>query len=179
MAEGMIPEEGLAGELTRLTNPAAMAGRVTRCVLWVNDLVPAPDVEVADLTLASFGGYSFFTLADSGWTAPDVAAGCAVSTAGTTALRWTVSDPAGQTVFGWAMIDIDGGVLRFVQRFDDLDIRPLEVGDVLTLLPQFTLTSHACSGVGFRAATARLKKRRKKPDGRASVQPLPRRQKGR
>lgn len=144
MPDGFIPNEGLAGELTRRVNPSAMGGRVSRVILWINDHTPTGATVLADLTPASFEGYTFFTLTDADWQAPTVAAGCARSVWGAAALQWTVGDPRGQTVYGWALVDVGAGVLRFVQRFDPLDIRPLVFGDVLTLSVEQTETSAVC-----------------------------------
>jgi hypothetical protein len=76
--------------------------------------------------------------------AAEVGSGCGTSTYTDSPQRWTVVDARGQTVYGWAMIDPTVGQLRFVQRFDDADIQPLEDGGVARLLPTLTLTSAAC-----------------------------------
>ena len=56
----------------------------------------------------------------------------------------------GQTVYGFALADPGTGQLRFIQRFDDDDIVPLESGGRISLLPTLTLTSAACSSMMVR-----------------------------
>jgi hypothetical protein len=155
---GIIPNEGLPAVLKRLLDPAGSGSATWRAVLWVNDLVPDEDTVLADLTQATFGGYAFATLTPGTWTAATVVAGCATSTWGTVPITWTVSLAAGQTVYGWAMRDATVPQLRFVQRFDDGDIFPLEDAMKVKLLPTFTLTSAACGSM-LTARMRRLPKR--------------------
>lgn len=144
MPDGIIPAEGVAGELGRRSNPAAWTGRITQLILWVNDLTPDADTVLADLTPASFEGYNFFTLEDDQWQPASVTDDVAVQDYGDFPLSWSVGDPAGNTIYGWAIVDVDAGVLRFVQRFDAGDIRPLASGDLVRLFVHICETSAAC-----------------------------------
>ena len=146
MPEGLIPDEGLAAWLKRVVDPAGASPASWRLILWVNDLDPDNATVLASLTQASFGGYNFLTLMPGAWTAPAVVSGCATTTYTTDAYTWYVTNAMGQTVYGWALTDPGAGELRFIQRFDDADIAPLETGGRLLLLPTLTMTSAACGG---------------------------------
>ncbi len=161
MPDGLIPDEGLAVPLARILDPAGANQSSWRLVLWVNDVTPDADTVLADLTQATFGGYSFVTLVPGTWTVPVVADGCATSTYGTVALVWYVTAAMGETVYGYALIDPGAGVIRFVQRFEADDIEPLETGGRVLLLPQYTLTSAACGGSMLGARRARRRKKKK------------------
>ena len=147
MPDGLIPDEGLDNVLLRILDPAGRGGSATwRLVFWVNDITPDKDTVLADLTLATWGGYSFVTMMPGAWNDPVVKDGCVTSSYGSSVLHWDCLNAAGQTNYGWAMIDPGAGVIRFIQRFDDDDITPLETGQDVLLLPQYTLTSAACPG---------------------------------
>ncbi len=147
MPDGLIPDEGIDNVLMRILDPAGRGGSATwRLVFWVNDITPDNATVLADLVQATWGGYSFVTLMPGVWTDPVVDDGCATSTYGTTALQWNVLNAMGQTNYGYALLDPGAGVIRFIQRFDDADIAPLQTGGNVLLLPRYTLTSAACPG---------------------------------
>lgn len=147
MPEGLIPDEGIDNVLLRILDPAGRGGSATwRLIFFVNDLVPDANTVLASLLQATWGGYSFVTLMPGVWTTPTVEDGCAKSTYGTDALQWNVLNAMDQTNYGYALVDPGAGVIRFIQRFDDDDIAPLETGGSVLLLPQYTLTSAACPG---------------------------------
>ena len=160
MPNGIIPDEGLAAWVKRIVDPGGASPASWRLILWVNDLVPDTDTVLADLTLATFTGYSFVTLMPGAWTDADVVDGCATTTYTTAAQTWYVIDAMGQTVYGFALTDPGAGQLRFIQRFDDDDIVPLESGGRISLLPTLTLTSAACSSMMARRASRRRKLKR-------------------
>lgn len=147
MPDGFIPDEGLSVPLARILNPVGADHLAWRLVFWVNDFTPDNTVVLANLVQASWGGYSFATLDPTQWSTPVVSPKCAVSTYGTVALSWNVTGGPVQTNFGYALIDPSAGVIRFIQRFDPADIQPVPVGGQVTLLPQYTLTSAACSSM--------------------------------
>jgi len=148
---GILPDEGIGDELSYILK-APLAGVANwQMILWVNDLVPSFDTVFSDLEESTWGGYSRVQLDRSVWTDPDVSQGCATSTWGTDPISFDVSDPMDQTIFGVAYYDPTKGVLRFIQRFDDADIAPLELGQQFQILPVYTLTSAACSSSMQRA----------------------------
>lgn len=115
-------------------------------MIWVNDLVPDDDTVYSDLTEATWNGYNRVTLTRSLWTSPVVTDGCAVSTWGTDPYQWYVLGDPLDTPYGWAMIDPIATEIRWVQRFDDADIAPVELGGKFLLLPRITMTSAPCPG---------------------------------
>jgi len=166
MPIGFTPDEGLPGEALRRLNPGAFASHVTRLILWVNDITPDHDTVVADLTPATFGGYIFATLVDSLWQTPELVSGCASVQYDTVPITWTVATTAGETLYGWALLDVDDDVIRFVQRFEPGDVNPLAVGDVVRLLPLITFDNHTCGAMAFRAAHAKIGRARGRKNAR-------------
>jgi hypothetical protein len=159
MPAGLLPDEGIADQLYYILS-APIAGVLNwQLILWTNDYTPSFDTTFADLTEATWGGYSRMILDRSTWTPPDVNMGCATSTYGTDPISYTVTDGPEETNYGVAYLDPGSGVLRFVQRFDDADISPIEIGGQFSILPQYTLTSAAC---GTAMARANRKIRRAK-----------------
>ena len=126
MPDGFMPNEGIGAPLLRIVNPVGADHNPWRLVFWVNNFTPDKTVTLAALTQATWGGYTFVTLDPTQWTAP------------------VVTDPAGQTNYGYALIDTVAGVIRWIQRFDPADIVALTLGAQVTLLPQMTLTSASC-----------------------------------
>lgn len=146
MPDGILPDEGIGVQLRRILDPASADHATWRLILFVNDITPDADTVLADLTEATWAGYSFVTMIPGNWTTPEVDTGCATSTYGTTPLTWYVTGGPLQTNYGYAMIDPGAGVIRFVQRFEPADIQPVVVGARVILLPTYTLTSAACPG---------------------------------
>jgi hypothetical protein len=144
MPDGILPDEGSADQLEYILQRPISGVMSWSLMLWVNDIEPDSDTVLGDLEEADFDGYSRVTLDRDMWTTPDVHDGCAESTWGTDAIVWHVGPDPDQTVYGYAMVDRTVGVIRFVQRFDDADIEPLEQDTDFKLLPQYTLTSAPC-----------------------------------
>lgn len=144
MPDGFIPNEGLSSPIARILNPVGADHNAWRLIFWVNNFTPTKSVTLSMLTEATWGGYTFVTLDATQWTAATVTGNCAKSTYGTTSLTWTVTNPAGQTNYGYALVDPAAGVIRWIQRFDPADIQALSLGAQVNLLPQYTLTSAAC-----------------------------------
>jgi hypothetical protein len=148
---GLLPDEGLANQLQYILSDPISGVINWKLLLFVNDIVPDFGTVLADLTEATWTGYSSVILDRSTWTTPTVSAGCATSTYGTTAIIFDVGMGPVQTNFGCAYVDPSMSVLRFVQRFDDADIAPIVVGGQFQILPQYTLTSAACGSAMLRA----------------------------
>jgi hypothetical protein len=160
MPAGLLPDEGIADQLSYLLS-ATISGVVPwQLVLWVNDITPDYDTVFSDLTEATWPGYSRQTLTRANWTAPTVNMGCATSTWQETPIIYYVGSVSPGTInYGAAYYDPGAGVLRWVQRFDDTDLNPISTGGQFQLLPQYTLTSAACTSEMTRI---RSKKRRAK-----------------
>lgn len=145
MANGIVPDEGLAQELNDLLVNAGTSFAAWQVMLWVNDFVPDFDTVLADLVEATFPGYSRRALTAVNWSAPTITAHLATSQNGATAQSWTVGGGSDVTVFGHAYVDTIAGVLRLVQRWDDADIAPVSPGGTIELQPRFTLRSQLAS----------------------------------
>ena len=164
MPDGIVPDEGADNILLRILDPAGRGGSASwRLILWVNDITPNFATVRANLTDATFGGYSFVTLDPAVWTTPTVSDGCASSDYGTDSLVWYVTTGPVQTIYGYAFIDTGPNVIRFVQRFDPEDISEAPVGSRVVLLPRYTHTSAACGGssslaIGMRVPSVKRRK---------------------
>lgn len=144
MPDGLLPAEGIAEQLACILQKTVSGVLPWTLVLWVNDITPTFATVYADLQLATFGGYFPVTLTRAEWTDPVVDYGCASSTWGTDVTTWYVTSGPTETPYGYAMLDSVTNVIRFIQRFEDADIAPVEVGGRVTLLPRYTLTSAPC-----------------------------------
>jgi hypothetical protein len=167
MPAGSLPDEGIAAQLSYILSATISGVLPWQLMLFVNDLTPDATTILADLTEATWPGYSRVTLDRGTWTTPTVLAGCATSTYGTVPQTWYVgvlSSPV--TNYGAAFVDASSSVLRWVQRFDDADIAPITTGGRFLYLPQYTLTSAACgSSMTLVRKAAKLAKARKANNG--------------
>ena len=158
MPAGILPDEGIAAQLSWILSAAVPGVLPWQLLLFTNNLVVDANTVFADLVEASWPGYSRQTLDRSAWTTPTVVTGCATSTWGTVPIVYNVGAVSLNTInYGAAYYDQSSGVLRWVQTFDTADQVPLQVGGQFQLLPQYTLTSAACSGSdpsAFRRARA-------------------------
>ena len=142
----ILPDEGIADQLTYILSVYIPGVLPWQLRLFVNDLVPDANTVTESMVEATFSGYSRYDLERAQWTVPTVADGCASSTWGTEPITWYVTGPTSETVYGYGLVDSTSGVLRAIQRFEDADIAPLVVGGRFLLLPEYTLTSAACGG---------------------------------
>ncbi len=160
MSNAVLPDEGIADQLMYLLSSDIMGVLPWDLMLWVNDIEPDNETVYADLIEAKFYGYHRVTLSRNNWQTPTVLDGCATSISGTAPIVWTVAPGRIETVYGVAYVDRLSKLIRYVQRFDDGDIRVTEPHAQLVLWPQYTLTSAAC-GNGRRARGMRAAQRRK------------------
>lgn len=144
MPAGLLPNEGIAAQLEYILKASISGVLPWELMFWVNDIEPDHDTVLADLQEATWSGYSRLTMDRANWTTPTVHDGCAHSTWGTEAVVWYVTGGPTETIYGYAYVDASAGVIRFVQRLDPEDIRPVEVGGKVLLLPAYTLTSAEC-----------------------------------
>src|SRR5262245_13622968 len=129
-----MPNEGI-GDLCEYILKRPIVGVLPwELVLWVNDFEPDVETVFADLVEASFPGYTRWSLDRDTWTVPIVADGCAESTYGEELLSFTNGGSESVTLYGYALYDPSSNVLRFVQRFDDDDIQPLDTFNVFRIL---------------------------------------------
>lgn len=146
MPSGLIPDEGLSFPLQFWLQSAISGVFNWTMILWVNDYTPDHTTVLANLTEATWTGYTRVTLNRSQWSNPNVHSSCAQSQWGDTYYTWFVSGTEVQTNFGWAMVDYGVNQIRFVQRFDDSDINPIQIGGQFALWPTITMTSAPCPG---------------------------------
>jgi hypothetical protein len=137
VANGVIPDEGLSRECYRILNNEDTQFQAWQLLLWVNNFTPDESTTLADLTEASFSGYSRRALPAAGWSTPTVAAHLATSTQAATQV-WTNGNAGDVTVYGCAYLDVTYNVLRFVQRFDTADITAVNPGGTIAVTPTFT-----------------------------------------
>jgi len=144
MADGLLPNEGIAAQLQYLLQSPISGVLPWRFVFFVNDITPTPATVLDDLVLSTFGGFTPFDLSRADWTDPIVTGNCAVSTWGVDVLSWTFTSGPLETIYGYAYIDYAGHLIRFIQRFDPADIQTVVVGEKIRLLPRYSLTSCSC-----------------------------------
>jgi len=143
MPDGVVPDEGLARGLQwTLDNPDTNLD-AWQLLLFVNDYTPTLTTTLADLVEPSWTSYSRAALLPAFWSAPMVAAHVASSEWGADPVEFKNLVSATETVYGCAYFDPIFGVLRFVQRFEVGDIRPIAAGESVLVIPRFTRRSEA------------------------------------
>lgn len=165
MAAAILPDEGIAEQLAYILSVPIVGVLPWELMLWTNDYEPSTASVLSDLVEATFLGYSRRTLSRDGWTTPSVDVGCCSSTWGIEPQRYTVEQARGETVYGLAYVDVSSGVLRWIQRFEDADINPLQDAQVLQFLPLYTLTSSECATTEVRRRKASRAKQRNRLHG--------------
>ena len=138
MPDGLVPDAGLARGLTwTLDNPDTQLD-AWQLLVWVNDLVPDAGTTLADLVEPSWSGYARVGLTPAQWSVPVVTDHVAESVWGTGPVEFANASGPTETVYGCAMYDPLFNVLRFVQRFDAGDVRPIAAGESVFVIPRFT-----------------------------------------
>lgn len=163
MPAGVLPDEGIGAQLGYILS-ATITGVVDwQLILFTNDITVDASTVYADLTEATWAGYTRRTLARAMWTAPTVSDGCATSTYTTSPQVYSVGTVDPDTInYGAAYYDPGGGVLRWCQRFDDADLNALTTGGQFQILPTYTLTSAACEAMMSAARPTARRKRKGK-----------------
>lgn len=144
MPEGIIPDEGLARGLEWTLVNGDTQTIAWELLLFVNDITPDADTVLADLVEPSWPGYSRFPIAPQGWELAAVVEHVALATWGTDPVQFVNSVGPTETVYGCGYVDPAFGVLRFVQRFDAGDIRPIAAGESVQIVPRFTRRGLPC-----------------------------------
>jgi hypothetical protein len=132
----VLPNEGLTDWLDWMIRNTGSDAPDLILSLFVNDLVPDQGTVLADMTAASFGGFSERNLTRSGWTVPVIVSDEGVSTWGITPIVWNATTSS-EVLYGWFAYQFATMRLMVAERFDVP--RPVSAGDVVSLLPRFTL----------------------------------------
>jgi len=134
----VAPNEGLNDQLAYILKSTISGVTDWELMLFINNATLTQATVFADLSEATFGGYSRVTLTRASWTSPTIIADKAVSTYTTTPTTWTVSSGS-ETVYGYAIITATSSVIRYVEKFAS----PVAVvaGGILGVLPRVTLTT--------------------------------------
>lgn len=132
----VAPNEGLVDQLTYILKSTISGVADWVLILFKNNPTLTQATVYADLTLATFGGYSPVTLTRGSWVTPTISSGVAVSTYTTTPQVWTVSSGS-ETIYGYAIVTASSPVIRYVEKFAS----PVAVaaGGILGVLPRVTL----------------------------------------
>lgn len=145
MPAGLAPNEGLADEIAYVLQKPISGVLPWQLRMWTNDIVPDFNTVLDDLVEATFGGYTRLTMDRDLWVIGEPDAGCVHATFGSTAQVWYCTGGPVETIYGYAYVDATLSVIRFIQRFDDADIAPLEIGGRILLLPEYTMRSAECA----------------------------------
>ena len=138
MPDGVVPNEGLARGLQwTLVNPDTTF-QAWELLLFTNDITPNAATVAADLVEPSWTSYARVGLTAAAWSSPVVEDNLAVSDWGSEPVVFTNEESDTETVYGCAIFDPQFGVLRFVQRFDAGDIRPIAAGESVSIIPRLT-----------------------------------------
>lgn len=168
MPPGILPSEGIQDQLSYV-----LSATITPTVVpWQLLLLaadpgspPPASIKLSDLVECNFPGYTRAILPRSQWQLPTLTAdGCAVSQWGTSPILWTCTGVTTNKCYGYAMIDAGYGLIRFIQRFDDSDVIDLiQIGGVISLVPQYTYTSAVCADAPTPALVRRGRPRKRTP----------------
>lgn len=107
-----------------------------KLMLFTNDAAEDPETELADLTEATFTGYSQKTLTDTQWTGPTIEGSRAVVLYDDEPQTWTNSGSS-QTIYGAAILNEDADLLIWMDKFPS----PVVVGTGLTIQYQPRMTT--------------------------------------
>lgn len=140
--EIVLPVDGLPYLMRWMMQSPITGVPDLQLLLFTNIIDPDCNVILSDLTEATFGGYSRWTLSRSQWLDPTIEGCCGIMLYGTDPVSWTnTSSP--QTITGYAYLLPGGNKLIAVQALST----PVTVPTLGTLAmrPQITLTTGACS----------------------------------
>jgi hypothetical protein len=132
----------LCDQLNTILKGAIPGAPNLHLILWKNDLYPDARTVVADLVESTWGGYLPVTLTRSLWSSAVLDGDRAVSTWGLVPITWSATTGPAEVVYGYAMIDQTAGVIRYVQRFDAVDIRLVSPGGIFSLVPRVDLATN-------------------------------------
>ena len=134
----VAPNEGLTLLIGVLFRDAAPPALDWQLMLWVNDYTPVQATVLADLTLATFTGYSNVGLTRGTWTAPVLVGNKSMVQYDTVPITW-IATGGYETVYGYAIYDPTEDVVLIAERFAE----PVDLTAFPTIgvLPRVTLTT--------------------------------------
>ena len=141
MPNGIVPDESLAECLSSILNSAAALLIPWEALLFVNDFTPTGAVTLADLVEPSWASYTRRTLTPEQWSAPTTFDGYARSQWSLDPVEFPNAASAAETVYGYAIFDPGLNLLRHCERFDPDDIRLIEAGGSVRLVPRVSFRS--------------------------------------
>lgn len=144
MPAAVLPNEGLASQLSDLLGRLLSAPLPWEVWLFVGGLVPAPTTVLSDLVEPTFLGYSRVTIQRTAWGVPVVAGGCAHSIHALSPYTWTATGGPSDEITGYAIVDPFAGKIKKAQRFEDADIFTIAPGGQYHLPIEYTLNSGEC-----------------------------------
>lgn len=112
----VYPNEGLPILLDQLWRAAAAPVTPWQIFLWANNVVPDQATVAADITPASFTGYSPVNITRSTWVASVVSANHGVTTYGSTPILWTATGGF-QIIYGYGIYEPVSNKLLLIERF--------------------------------------------------------------
>lgn len=132
----VLPNQGLPDWLNWMIRSTGGDPPDLVMATWVNNLVPTQTTAFNDIVRSSWLGSSEWLITRTGWTAPAIVSGKAVSTWGVAPVVWTagVVVPA---VYGWLLYNPGPQRLMLIERFDVP--RALGIGTPLGILPRLEL----------------------------------------
>lgn len=142
---GICPDEGLERRLLRLLVNADTEFQPWSALLFVNDFTPDESTTLADLEEPTWLAYSRRSLQADQWQLLGVTANEANAQWGESPIQWDNDSGPDETVYGYAIYDSLLSQLVLVQRFDPSDIREIETGHGIGVLPKFSYRSQTAS----------------------------------
>lgn len=142
---GICPDEGLERRLLRLLVNADTEFQPWSCLLFVNDFTPDVTTTLADLDEPTWLSYARKSLQADQWVMLGVTDSEANAQYGEEPLYWENDSGPDETVYGYAIYDSMLSQLVLVQRFDPDDIREIETGQQIGVLPKFSFRSQTAS----------------------------------
>lgn len=138
MADGIIPDGGLTRGLQWTLVNGDTELDAWRLLLFKNDITPTRLTVLADLVEPSWPGYARYPLMPDSWHFSEPVDGVATAVWGEDPVEFLNTFGPTETVFGCAFLDPLFSVLRYVQRFDPGDIRPIAAGESVLIVPRIT-----------------------------------------
>jgi len=134
----VLPDIGLADQLDYMLRAAIVGVLPWELALFTNNPTFSQATVWADMTEATFTGYSRVTLTRATWTAATIISGRAVSTWDTVPVQWTCTGSP-QTIYGAAILEPVSNKVRKAEKFASPVVQA--VGGILQFLPRWTYTT--------------------------------------
>jgi len=138
---GVAVDDGLARSLFRVLVNEDTAFMPWSALLFVNDFTPDQSTVLADLVEPSWPGYARVSLTPGDWQPVTLSGHQASSQWGAAPIQWTNAGGVAVTVYGYAIYDPAFGQLKLAQRFDPSDVRSIDPGAVVKVVPVYSAGS--------------------------------------